>query len=65
MRTILTIISFLICFSAGAQSLKKLIEIGDQYEAEGDYYSAQLEYEKAVLIDSVDIHLLFLYKKQK
>lgn len=61
MRTMLTIISFLICFSAGAQSLKKLIEIGDQYEAEGDYYSAQLEYEKAVLIDSVDIHLLFKY----
>jgi len=61
MRTILTIISFLICFSVGAQSLKKLIEIGDQYEAEGDYYSAQLEYEKAVLIDSVDIHLLFKY----
>ena len=61
MRTVLTIISILLCTSYGAQTVKKLIEIGDKYEAEGDYYSASLEYQKAVAIDSVDIHLLFKY----
>ena len=55
----LTII-FLFPFAYG-QTIKKLIEIGDQYYADGDYYGASLEYGKAVAIDSVDIHLLYKY----
>lgn len=61
MRIALVGFILLLASSSGAQSLKKLIEIGDQYYDDGDYYGASLEYAKAVAIDSVDIHLLFKY----
>lgn len=61
MKCIITAILLLSCIITDAQSLKKRIEIGDQYNQEGDYYGASLEYAKAVAIDSIDIHLLFKY----
>ncbi len=56
-----SVILALISLTVQAQSVKKLIEIGDKYYADGDYYGASLEYGKAVAIDSVDIHLLYKY----
>ncbi|MDA8715415.1 hypothetical protein N9M27_05975, partial [Flavobacteriales bacterium] len=61
MKFLLAFILILSSSLSEAQSLKKLIEIGDQYNEDGDYYGASLEYAKAVAIDSIDIHLLFKY----
>ncbi|MFT7614695.1 MAG: hypothetical protein ACI9J3_003678 [Parvicellaceae bacterium] len=61
MRIIIIAIILSIGSSVGAQTVKKLTEIGDNYVDDGDWYSASLEYAKAVAVDSVDIHLLFKY----
>lgn len=61
MRYFYLFIAFCLSNWAIGQSIKKHVEIGDQYFEEGDYYGASLEYAKAVEIDSIDIHLLFKY----
>ncbi len=43
------------------QSQKQLIQYADENFEKGDYYGASLYYEKALKIDSVNIHLLYKY----
>jgi hypothetical protein len=44
-----------------AQNQKQLIKYADENFALGDFYGAAIYYEKALKIDSIDIHLLYKY----
>ena len=61
MRRLLGILFLLILFSFGAQAqnFKTLVKWADQSAEEGDYYGASLYYERAMMMDSTDLELLW------
>jgi len=61
MRILCTLLIATFCVTAQAQNLKQFINAGDERYAAMDFYGAYLEYDKAIRIDSVDIHLLYKY----
>lgn len=63
MRRILTLLIgvLVLAASAKAQNFNQLLEWGDENFADGDFYGASLYYERAMLQDSIDIHLLWKY----
>jgi tetratricopeptide (TPR) repeat protein len=60
-RLIFLISSFLFFISCFGQSQKQLINYADESYQLGDYYGAAVYYERAMQLDSLDIHLLFKY----
>ncbi|MCB9197348.1 MAG: DUF1573 domain-containing protein [Flavobacteriales bacterium] len=54
------ILTFLPIYCLG-QSSKQLIQYADENFSLGDFYGASLYYEKAMKLDSADIHLLYKY----
>ena len=57
--TLLVLIILPLLFNA--QNLKQLKEFADQLTNEGNHYGASLYYQKAIEVDSTDIHLLYKY----
>ena len=57
--TLLILIVIPLLFNA--QNLKQLKEFADQLTNEGNHYGASLYYQKAIEVDSTDIHLLYKY----
>ena len=57
--TLLILIVLPLLFNA--QNLKQLKEFADQLTNEENHYGASLYYQKAIEVDSTDIHLLYKY----
>jgi len=55
------VLIFFFSFSAQSQSFTQMIEFADQKMVEGDYYYAITYYQKAMLIDSNSVEVLWKY----